>query len=46
MLEVLGRRTGDDRILDAIVLVGPRMEVADYDLDGWTTDTWVFEKGG
>ncbi|PGH11324.1 hypothetical protein AJ79_04940 [Helicocarpus griseus UAMH5409] len=33
MLSVLGCARGDDRILEAIVLVGPRMEIEEFDFD-------------
>lgn len=33
MLDVLGYRQGDSRILEAIVLVGPVMEVEEFDFD-------------
>lgn len=46
MLSVLGRRQGDDRILDAISLVGPRMEVDEDDLDGEKSTYFLFRPAG
>ncbi|WP_086821592.1 hypothetical protein [Allokutzneria sp. NRRL B-24872] len=43
MLGVLGLRQGDDRILDAIALVGPKMEIEEFD-DGSTY--YVFPVAG
>ncbi|GAA4023327.1 hypothetical protein GCM10022247_54570 [Allokutzneria multivorans] len=43
MLGVLGFRKGDNRILDAIVLVGPKMEIDEFD-DGATY--YVFPASG
>ena len=34
MLDILGCRQSDSRILEAIVLVGPVMEVEKFDFDG------------
>ncbi|MFD5828016.1 hypothetical protein [Lentzea sp. NPDC060358] len=45
-LDVLGLRQGDSRILDAIVLVGPAMEVSEYDFDGEKSTYFVFKEAG
>lgn len=39
MLDVLGYRQGDSRILEAIVLVGPVMEVEEFDFDDGSKST-------
>ncbi|MFJ8961657.1 hypothetical protein ACIRG5_19925 [Lentzea sp. NPDC102401] len=46
LLDVLGHRQGDSRILDAIVLVGPQMEVSEYDFDGEKSTYFVFKEAG
>ncbi|MEU7524109.1 hypothetical protein AB0A74_00060 [Saccharothrix sp. NPDC042600] len=46
MLDVLGNRQGDDRILDAIALVGPRMEVEEFDFDGEKSTYFTFKPAG
>ncbi|WP_112264046.1 hypothetical protein [Lentzea terrae] len=46
MLDVLGHRKGDSRILDAIVLIGPKMEVSEYDFDGEKSTYYVFKDAG
>ncbi|HEX7305390.1 hypothetical protein [Lentzea sp.] len=46
LLDVLGHRQGDSRILDAIVLVGPKMEVSEYDFDGEKSTYFVFKDAG
>lgn len=46
MLGVLGRRQGDDRILDAISLVGPTMEVDEDDIDGEKSTYFLFKPAG
>lgn len=46
MLEVLGCRQGDARILEAIILVGPAMEVAKYDFDGEKSTHFLFKPAG
>ncbi|MFG1791957.1 hypothetical protein [Nocardia sp. NPDC049149] len=46
MLEVLGLRQGDDRILAAIALVGPRMEIAEFDWDEVQSKYYVFHPAG
>jgi hypothetical protein len=46
MLGVLGYRQGDGRILDAIVLVGPKMEVTKYDFDGDKSTYFTFKPAG
>ena len=46
LLDVLGHRQGDSRILEAIVLVGPRMEVVKWDFDGEQSTTYAFKPAG
>ncbi|MEJ3653829.1 hypothetical protein WEH80_12670 [Actinomycetes bacterium KLBMP 9759] len=46
MLTVLGLRKGDDRILDVIALVGPTMEVEEFDFDGERSTYYVFRPAG
>lgn len=46
MLDVLGRRQGDSRILDAIALVGPDMEVEEFDFDGAKSTYFTFKPAG
>ncbi|MDU0293631.1 hypothetical protein [Saccharothrix longispora] len=46
LLDVLGRRQGDSRILDAIALVGPAMEVEEFDFDGDKSTYFTFKPAG
>ncbi|GAB2679832.1 hypothetical protein GCM10027271_46360 [Saccharopolyspora gloriosae] len=46
MLDVLGYRQGDNRILDAIALVGPNMEVEELDFDGEKSTHFIFKPSG
>lgn len=46
MLDVLGYRQGDDRILEAIVLLGPVMEVEEFDFDGEKSTHFDFKPAG
>lgn len=46
MLDVLGHRQGDSRILDAIALVGPTMEVTEHDFDGEKSTHFIFKPAG
>lgn len=46
LLDVLGHREGDSHVLQAIVLVGPRMEVSEYDFDGEKSKYYVFKDAG
>lgn len=46
MLDVLGHRQGDDRILKAIALVGPTMEVSEHDFDGEKSTHFLFKPAG
>ncbi|WP_149261923.1 hypothetical protein [Actinomadura sp. K4S16] len=46
LLDVLGRRQGDDRILDAVALVGPTMEVEEFDFDGEKSTYYIFKPAG
>ncbi|RKS06676.1 hypothetical protein DFP74_2319 [Nocardiopsis sp. Huas11] len=46
LLDVLGRRQGDGRILEAIALLGPGMEVEEFDFDGETSRYYVFRPAG
>ncbi|MET9224553.1 hypothetical protein [Lentzea sp. NPDC003310] len=46
LLDVLGHRQGDSRILEAVVLVGPAMEVSEYDFDGEKSTYFVFKEAG
>jgi hypothetical protein len=46
MLSVIGYRQGDSRILDAIALVGPEMEVMEFDADGEKSTYFIFKSSG
>jgi hypothetical protein len=46
LLDVLGRRQGDSRILEAIALVGPAMEVEEFDFDGEKSTYFIFKPAG
>lgn len=46
MLNVLGFRQGDSRILEAIALVGPDMEVEEFDFDGEKSTYFTFKRTG
>lgn len=47
MLDVLGHRQGDSRILEAIILVGPAMEVEEFDDDdGLKSTHFCFKQTG
>ncbi|GGP51816.1 hypothetical protein [Saccharothrix coeruleofusca] len=46
LLGVLGHRQGDSRILDAIALVGPDMEVEEFDFDGEKSTYFTFKQAG
>lgn len=46
MLGALGLRQGDDRILDAIALVGPKMEVEEFDWDEVKSTYFIFRPAG
>jgi hypothetical protein len=46
LLGVLGLRKGDGRILDAIALVGPTMEVEEFDWDDERSTYYVFRPAG
>lgn len=46
MLNVLGLRQGDDRILDVIVLVGPKMEVEEFDWEDERSTYFIFRPAG
>ncbi|WP_232661984.1 hypothetical protein [Pseudonocardia sp. TRM90224] len=46
LLGVLGLRKGDDRILDAVALVGPKMEVEELDFDGERSTYYCFRPAG
>jgi hypothetical protein len=46
MLGVLGYRQGDGRILEAIVLVGPKMEIEKFEFDGDKSTYFVFKPAG
>ncbi|ACU37659.1 hypothetical protein KCV87_01430 [Actinosynnema pretiosum subsp. pretiosum] len=45
-LDVLGHRQGDSRILEAITLVGPAMEVEELDFDGERSVYFIFKPAG
>jgi hypothetical protein len=45
-LDVVGRRQGDNRILEAIVLVGPKMEVEEFDFGGEKSTYFSFKPAG
>lgn len=46
MLDVLGLRQGDSRILDAIALVGPKMEIEEFDWGSEKSTYFVFKSAG
>lgn len=46
MLEVLGCRRDDDRILEAIILVGPDFEITEHDFDGEKSTHYLFKPNG
>jgi len=46
LLDVLGNRKGDSRILEAIVLVGPTMEVEEFDFGGEKSTYYIFKPAG
>lgn len=46
MLDVLGYHQGDSRILEAIALVGPAMEVEEFDFDGEKSTHFLFKPSG
>lgn len=46
LLDVLGCRQGDSRILEAVALVGPGMEVEEFDLDSGKSTYFVFKPAG
>lgn len=46
MLDVLGLRVGDARILDAIALVGPKMDIDKFDFDGEKSTHYTFNVSG
>jgi hypothetical protein len=46
LLGVLGHRQGDSRILEAIALVGPAMEVEEFDFDGEKSTYFIFKPAG
>ncbi|QBS39456.1 hypothetical protein [Nocardia sp. CS682] len=46
MLNVLGLRKGDNRILDVIVLLGPEMEVEDFDWGDVQSTYYLFRRAG
>ena len=46
MLDVLGLRRGDDRILKAFVLVGPDMAIEEFDLGNGRSTYGIFEATG
>ncbi|MFF3228151.1 hypothetical protein ACFYV7_35525 [Nocardia suismassiliense] len=46
MLNVLGLRKGDNRILDVIVLVGPSMEVEQFDFGDVQSTYYLFRQAG
>ena len=46
LLDVLGCRKGDSRILEAIALVGPGMEVEEFDSDSEKSTYFVFRPAG
>lgn len=45
-LDVLGHRQGDSRILEAIALVGPDMEVEEFNFDGKKSTYFTFKPAG
>lgn len=46
LLDVLGYRQGDSRILEAIALVGPDMTVEELDFDGEKSTYFIFKPAG
>lgn len=46
MLDVLGLPQGDGRILEAIALVGPAMEVEEFDWGSETSTYFIFKPAG
>lgn len=46
MLDVLGSRQGDDRILEVIGLLSPDMEVEEFDFDGEKSTYFTFKAAG
>ena len=46
MLDVLGCVQSDSRILGAIALVGPKMEVSEFDFDGEQSTYFIFKPAG
>ncbi|MGP4028842.1 hypothetical protein [Actinomadura sp. 3N407] len=46
LLDVLGRWQGDSQILEAIALVGPEMEVEEFDLDSEKSTYFIFKPAG
>ncbi|MDA2808400.1 hypothetical protein [Nocardiopsis suaedae] len=46
LLDVLGHRKGDRRILDAIALLGPQTEREDFDFDGEKSTYLIFKPAG
>lgn len=46
MLGVLGYRRGDGRVLEAIALVGPKMQVEEFDFDGDKSTYLTFKPAG
>src|ERR1043165_1046468 len=46
LLDVLGYRQGDSRILEAIALVGPDMAVENVDFDGEKSTYFIFKPAG
>ncbi|WNV87852.1 hypothetical protein [Umezawaea sp. Da 62-37] len=45
-LDALGSRKDNSKILDAIVLVGPRMETAEFDTEGERSVYYLFKPAG
>ncbi len=46
LLDVLGYRQGDSRILDAIALLRPDMKVEEFDFDGEKSTYFTFKSAG
>lgn len=46
MLDVLGLPQGDSRILDAIALVGPQMEIEEFDWGSEKSTYFIFKSAG
>ncbi|MBN6037785.1 hypothetical protein [Amycolatopsis sp. 195334CR] len=46
LLGVLGYRQGDSRILEAIALVGPGLQVEEFDFDGEKSTYFTFKPAG